>query len=137
MRRLVLDAGPLIALLSKNDRYHTEVTAGFARIPREFGEMLTPLPIVFEVYKFVSREQSIAVAKKALASISASTVIVPVEPDTLETIFALVDRVDDWRGSLEDASLIVIAEKYNAEIWTLDYRDIGRFPHLSLWTPPP
>ncbi len=56
MKRLVLDAGPLIALVSIKDDYHQECKAGFSKLPALFGEVLTPLPVLFEVYKFVLRE---------------------------------------------------------------------------------
>lgn len=59
MKKLVLDAGPLIALVSQQDNYHNEAIRGFTQIPRIFGEMLTPLPILFEVYKFVCRRVNI------------------------------------------------------------------------------
>ncbi|WP_308253980.1 hypothetical protein [Geminocystis sp. GBBB08] len=62
MKRLVLDAGPLIALLSQKDNYHDEAKRGFSQISVAFGEVLTPLPILFEVYKFVSRNESVKIA---------------------------------------------------------------------------
>jgi predicted nucleic acid-binding protein len=135
MRRLVLDAGPLIALLSSQDNYHKEARQGFAQLPKEFGEILTPLPILFEVYKFVAREQSPQVAQKALSVIKEETAIVPLEMETIQTIFDLVIQMTNWQGSLEDASVVVIAQKFNALIWTLDYRDLSWFKNIQLWTP--
>ena len=44
MKRLVLDSGLLIGLLSKKDKYHQEAKQGFSQIPDAFGEVLTPLP---------------------------------------------------------------------------------------------
>ncbi|MEH2282965.1 MAG: hypothetical protein V7K90_16820 [Nostoc sp.] len=68
MKRLVLDAGPLIALVSVQDDYHQECKAGFSKLPALFGEVLTPLPVLFEVYKFVLREQSSRAAMTALGA---------------------------------------------------------------------
>ncbi|MEH2025146.1 hypothetical protein [Nostoc sp.] len=78
MKRLVLDAGPLIALVSVQDDYHQECKGGFSKLPALFGEVLTPLPMLFEVYKFVLREQSSRPAMTALGVISENTVTVPV-----------------------------------------------------------
>ncbi|WLT40531.1 hypothetical protein NON20_25145 (plasmid) [Synechocystis sp. B12] len=75
MKRLVLDAGPVIALFSCKDDYHELAKEGFARLPRDFGEVLIPLPIVFEVYKFVAFNQSFAMAQKMLITLQAKTVI--------------------------------------------------------------
>jgi predicted nucleic acid-binding protein len=41
----------------------------------------------------------------------------------------------NWQGSLEDTLVVILAQKYDAEIWTLDYRDLGYFRQLRFWTP--
>ena len=135
MRRLVLDAGPLIALFSAKDDYHEFCKAGFAQLPTVFGEVLTPLPILFEVYKFVAREQSSHVAQKALSVICDDTLIVPLELKAFQNIYSMVCQMPKWKGSLEDASVVVTAQHYNASVWTLDYRDLRWFKNLHLWTP--
>ena len=135
MERLVLDSGPLIGLLSKKDQYHQEAKRGFSQIPDTFGEVLTPLPILFEVYKFVSRYQSVDAARTLLEIIQAETVIVPLSHADFIAISDLVLTTLNWRGSLEDASVIFTAQDYQAKIWTIDYQDFGFFSNLELWNP--
>ena len=135
MKRLVLDAGPLIALVSKKDNYHSEAKRGFNQIPVNFGEVLTPLPILFEVYKFVSRNESAQVAQKLLSIIHYDTVIIPISETDFATISDLVLQIANWQGTLEDASVILIAQKYQAQVWTLDYKDLGYFSNVQFWTP--
>ncbi|MBE9051728.1 type II toxin-antitoxin system VapC family toxin [Nostocales cyanobacterium LEGE 11386] len=135
MKRLVLDAGPLIALVSVQDDYHQECKAGFSQLPALFGEVLTPLPVLFEVYKFVLREQSSRAAMTALAVISESTVTVPLSMEMFQDIYSMVHQIPDWQGSLEDASVVAVAQLYDATIWTLDYRDLSWFKSLELWLP--
>ncbi len=135
MKRLVLDAGPLIALVSKKDNYHSEAKRGFNQIPVNFGEVLTPLPILFEVYKFVSRNESAQVAQKLLSIIQYDTVIIPISETDFATISDLVLQIANWQGTLEDASVILIAQKYQAQVWTLDYKDLGYFSNVQFWTP--
>jgi predicted nucleic acid-binding protein len=135
MRRLVLDAGPIIALLSAADDRHSECVAGFAKLPTEFGEVLTPLPILFEVYKFVARNGSPEAAQKALAIIVSDTVVVPLDLEAFQNIYSMVCQIPNWQGSLEDASVVAIAMTYNAPVWTLDYRDLSWFKNIELWTP--
>lgn len=135
MKRLVLDAGPLIALVSLKDDYHHECKAGFSKLPALFGEVLTPLPVLFEVYKFVLREQSSRAAVTTLSVISENTVTVPVNMEMFQEIYSMVRQIPDWQGSLEDASVVVVAELYNASVWTLDYRDLSWFKSLELWSP--
>lgn len=57
------------------------------------------------------------------------------EMETMQTTFDLVIQMTNWQGSLEDASVVVIAQKFNALIWTLDYRDLTWFKNIELWTP--
>jgi predicted nucleic acid-binding protein len=135
MRRLVLDAGPLIALFSAKDDYHEVCQVGFAQLPTVFAEVLTPLPILFEVYKFVAREQSSQVAQKALSVICDDTLVVPLEMKAFENIYSMVCQMPEWKGSLEDAAVVVTAQQHNASVWTLDYRDLHWFKSLHLWTP--
>lgn len=135
MERLVLDSGPLIGLLSKKDQYHQEAKRGFSQIPDTFGEVLTPLPILFEVYKFVSRYQSVDAARTLLEIIKAETVVVPLSHADFIAISDLVLTTPNWRGSLEDASVIFTAQDYQAKIWTIDYQDFGFFSNLKFWNP--
>lgn len=127
MKRLVLDAGPLIALVSERDNYHSEAKLGFSQISLLFGEVLTPLPILFEVYKFVSRNESPKIAQKLLSVIQKETVIVTISESDFVSISDLVLNFSHWGGTLEDASVIVIAKKYQGKIWTIDYKDLGFF----------
>lgn len=135
MKRLVLDSGPLIGLLSKKDKYHQEAKRGFSQIPDTFGEVLTPLPILFEVYKFVSRYQSLNSARTLLTIIQTETVIIPLSNSDFTTISDLVLTTPNWQGSLEDASVIFTAQQYQAQIWTIDYQDFGFFNNLEFWNP--
>jgi predicted nucleic acid-binding protein len=135
VRRLVLDTGPLIALFSAQDDYHQVCKAGFAQLPTLFGEVVTPLPVVFEVYKFVARAQSPNTAQKALTVIVEDTLVIPLSMEAFWNVYSLSHQLPQWKGSLEDASVVVTAKHYNASVWTLDYRDLSWFKELELWTP--
>lgn len=135
MKRLVLDSGPLIGLVSRKDKYHQEAKRGFSQIPVIFGEVLTPLPILFEVYKFVSRYQSVNVARTLLKIIQTETVIISLSNLDFTAISDLVLTTPNWKGSLEDASVIFTAQEYQAIIWTIDYQDFGFFNNLQFWNP--
>lgn len=91
--------------------------------------------MLFEVYKFVLRAQSSRAAMTALAVISENTVIVPVNMEMFLEIYSMVNQIQDWQGSLEDASVVAVAQVYGASVWTLDYRDLSWFKSLELWTP--
>ena len=82
----------------------------------------------------MARKQSPSVARKVLSVIKQETVIILLEIETMQTIFDLAMQMTNWQGSLEDASVVVIAQKFNAPIWTIDYRDLSWFKNIQLWT---
>lgn len=135
MKRLLLDAGPVIALFSRKDEYHELAKEGFARLPRDFGEVLIPLPIVFEVYKFVAFNQSFAMAQKMLTTLQAETVIEILSQNDFLEIFDLATQHTDWTVTLEDASVLVVAQRTQSLVWTIDYQDLGFFKNINFWTP--
>jgi len=66
LKQLVLDAGPLIALFSTKDTDHRICKAGFEQLSQSQTILLTPLPIVFEVYKWLLHRTTPAVAQNTL-----------------------------------------------------------------------
>ncbi len=126
--------GPLIALLSRNDDYHELAKKGFARLPEEFGEVLIPLSIVFEVYKFVAFNESFAIAQEMLAMLQAETLIELLSQDDFWEIFNLATQYPDWTGTLEDASVLVVAQRTQSFVWTIDYKDLGFFKNINFWS---
>jgi predicted nucleic acid-binding protein len=135
MERLVLDAGPLIALVSQQDKYHEQAKAGFQRIPMDFGEVITPLPILFEVYKFVSRHESVQAARLLLTLLQEETVIQTIDQADFMEIFEWVTQSVHWQGTLEDASVLVVARQCKGQIWTIDYKDLAYFESVEFWNP--
>jgi predicted nucleic acid-binding protein len=93
------------------------------------------LSIVFEVYKFVFREASAEKVQHLLKILSQETAIIPIDNLLFLDIYNLALHSANWQGSIEDASVVILAQKYKAEIWTLDYRDLGYFKQLRFWTP--
>ncbi|MDM7324204.1 MAG: hypothetical protein P3W93_004270 [Thermus sp.] len=51
----------------------------------------------------------------------------------LEAIRVLLASRPEWRGTLEDASVVLLALRSKAPVWTLNYRDLGVFRELSFW----
>jgi predicted nucleic acid-binding protein len=135
MKRLVLDAGPVITLFSRKDDYHELAKQGFACLPREFGEVILLLSIVFEAYKFVAFNESFKMAQEMLATIEAETVIEILSQNDFLEIFSLATQYPEWTGTLEDASVLVIAQRTQSSIWTIDYQDLGFFKNVNFWTP--
>jgi predicted nucleic acid-binding protein len=131
----MLDAGPLNALLHGADSDHAASVAGFDQLTRAHSIMLAPLPIVFEVYKWLAYETNSTRARSALQQMRDSLQILYPDAAELEDVAALVDDLPGWGGSLEDALVALLGLKMEVPVWTLNYRDLAAFPNLQFWTP--
>jgi predicted nucleic acid-binding protein len=132
--RLILDAGPLYALAAPKDVAHEEARQGFTQLAQENVDLIAPLPIIFEVFKLLCYRDSPQVARAVLMQMMTMT-IVPVGLAETEAIATFLNQIPTWGGSLEDASVILLAQKLKCPVWTLNYRDFGWFQDLELWTP--
>ena len=94
-----------------------------------------PFVILCKVHKLLLQALGERVAREKLAVLEASATVVPLELDALEEAVALVHSLPGWTGTLQDASLVVLARQYECAVWTLDYRDLSRFAELAFWTP--
>ncbi|ETN89368.1 type II toxin-antitoxin system VapC family toxin [Thermus sp. NMX2.A1] len=98
---LVLDAGPLIALFHAADPDHESAVRGFRALAREHSRLITPLPVVYEVYKWLLFEANALIAQQALGRMMEALEILPLRLDDLEAIQILLLGMQGWRGTLE------------------------------------
>jgi predicted nucleic acid-binding protein len=133
--RIVLDAGPLIALLHGRDRDHASARRGFEELTRAGTRLIAPLPIVFEVYKWVLYEAGAPEARVALRRMRESLeAAYPTHAD-LDDVSDVLAAMPSWAGSLEDALVAVVGLRLGAPVWTLNFRDLAAFGSLRFWTP--
>lgn len=135
LKQLVLDAGPLIGLFAANDKDHHVCKAGFEQLSQSRTILLTPLPVIFEVYKWLLYRATPVVAQSTLAVMHESLHIIPLNQIDFHEIYAMVQKLPQWQGSLEDASVVLLAQRYQCPVWTLNYRDFGIFKSLTFWNP--
>jgi predicted nucleic acid-binding protein len=131
---VVLDAGPLIALVHAADQDHATSVAGFRQLAASGARLIAPLPIVFEVYKWVLYNGGSRAAGRALSTLVEATEVVYPSPEEFGGVRELVAALPDWQGTLEDALVALIALQLHVPLWTLNYRDLSAFPRLSFWT---
>lgn len=135
MRRVVLDAGPLISFLSQKDKEHATCTKGFTALHGAGVEIVIPLPIVFEVHKWFLLRSSSALTNRVFPYIQKALVTIYFNEELLHSVVALRNGIDGWGGTLEDASVALIALRGNLPIWTHNYRDFAAIPKLEFWNP--
>ena len=134
--RLVLDAGPLIALLHARDADHEAAVSGFRRLAEARSRLIAPLPIVFEVYKWLVYEAGPEPARRGLARMREALEVVYPGSAELDEVTLVVGTMVGWGGTLEDALVAVTGLKLGVPVWTLNYRDLSAFRNLHFWAPP-
>ena len=56
----------------------------------------------------------------------------PFSESDFEEIQAIAVDFSDWKGSLEDATVVFVAARYSCPVWTYNFRDFSAFPALEL-----
>jgi predicted nucleic acid-binding protein len=135
VRQLVIDAGPLIALFAAKDPDHSACRDGFEQLMHDRVQVLAPIPVMFEVYKWLLYKSSRTIALQALEAMQLSLQGVPLLLSEFAELAALVNALSSWNGSLEDAMVFWLSQRYACPIWTLNYRDFSIFSSLEFWTP--
>ena len=133
--RVVLDAGPLIGAFNARDRFHEESGRGLRLLVDRHARILVPIPVVFEVFKWLAYKVGAASARLALGRMRQNFEIVEVNRVMLAALAEMVDAIPRWPGSLEDAALAFVGGRMDAPVWTFNYRDLRAFPNLQFWTP--
>ncbi len=117
MKNIIVDAGPLIALFDKDDKYHNSVIKFLKKFD---GQLITSWPVITEVTHLLSFNVNVQIdflewlKREAVA-------IINLENIHLERIIQLSKKYSDVPMDLADSSLIVIAELTNiTDIITID-----------------
>lgn len=141
MKPLLLDTGPLVALLDRNDSYHRWVAPRFGSLT---GPLVTSGAVVTEATFFLQNvKDGIACLFEFLAN-PRIHIFDCFKPSKLEAAAVLMHRYADTPMDFADATLVVLAgELETKQVLTLDERGFrtyryGRnaFFHLVLQDDP-
>lgn len=120
MRGVLVDAGPLVALVNRGDSHHRRCVDALKTIR---DPMLTVWPAVTEAL-FLVRDSWPAQA--ALLEMIESRVVelLPLDEDDVPRMTALMGKYRDLPMDLADAALVRVAERERLRhVFTLDQRD--------------
>jgi uncharacterized protein len=125
MRRVLVDTGPLVAILSRSDKHHQRCAEALATLP---APLLSCWPVITEAM-WLLRANPRAV-HKLLASIGDGFVdLLPLAAAEAKAIADVMQRYEDIRPQLADAALVYLAGRENIDtIFTLDRRDFSIYP---------
>jgi hypothetical protein len=117
VKNILVDAGPLIALFDKDDKYHISVVSFLKQFK---GHLITTWPVITEVTHLLSFNINVQIDFLEWLKREAITII-NLENNHLERIIQLSKKYSDVPMDLADSSLIIIAEMTNInEIITID-----------------
>lgn len=122
MKPVLVDTGPLVALIRKSDRDH-------ARCAAYAGELRTPLlttwPVITEAAWLLRANPKEVDALLKLVS-DGYVAVDPLDPAAVEWIRAFYAKYADLGPQLADATLVYLAETLQiSDVFTLDRRDFS------------
>ncbi|MBV8487401.1 MAG: PIN domain-containing protein [Planctomycetaceae bacterium] len=121
-RRVLLDTGPLVALLVAKDVHHRLCVDTLATLP---PPLLTCWPVLTEA-AWLLRKQYRPLDLIAEAQAAGMFDLLPLDSSSLHDIAAIMRRYEDAGIQLADAALAYLAERENIRtVFTLDRRDFS------------
>lgn len=121
---IVVDTGPIVALLNDRDDQHQRCSAFLATHP---GPLLVPTTVFTEVCLLAERRRGTRAELAFLADVRAGlfTLLESTSAD-LDRIIELVDTYSDLPLGAVDASVIALTERLSLPaVATLDHRHFG------------
>ena len=133
MRAVLVDTGPLVALLNRNDDHHEEIVAALRGIR---DPLLTVWPVMVEAMYLLSYSWE---AQKALWEILETGVVQLLDLDETDVpeMKRLMEKYRDLPMDMADASLVHVAAREDIRrVLTLDTRDFSvyRLPRKGSFT---
>ena len=122
MKRVLVDTGPLVAIMSRTDEHHKICLETLRNLP---GPMFSCWPVITEA-AWLLRGEAGAV-QQLLDSISEGLLeFLALQSAEAAQIAKLMDKYKDLRPQLADSALVYLAERDDFDlIFTLDRRDFS------------
>ncbi|HTG34790.1 MAG TPA: PIN domain-containing protein [Thermoanaerobaculia bacterium] len=133
MHAVLVDAGPLIALLDRSDAHHDEVVKALRKIQ---DPLVSVWPVLVEAMYLLSFSWQ---AQKALWEIfeTGTVQLLPLGSDDIPPMKTLMEKYRDLPMDLADAALVRVAEREGLRrVLTLDQKDFNvyRLPRKGRFT---
>ncbi len=121
--KLLIDTGPLVALLNRDEKLHQDCVdflKGFR------GQLLSTEAILTEALYLLGDAWEFQ--KKCFEFVLAAVQLVPVSVNSLKQTMSLMEKYDDVPMDYADATLVVLAQELDVhEIFTLDRRGFSTY----------
>jgi len=123
---VIVDTGPLYALIDRDDRYHAQSVKFFENEPEA---LIVPALVLAEVsylaLKHAGEKAEIAFVRSV---VDGELQTEPITPEDLARSLEILEKYQDNRFGLVDASVMACAERLNVRrVATLDRRHFSAF----------
>lgn len=119
---VLVDAGPLVALITKSDEHHVVCCGVFDELS---GPAYTRWPVITEAV-WLLRKSTVAVDALLRYLESGAVQILELDPGAIMRIREIMDRYATLRLQLADAALLHLSEREGIDtVFTVDRRDFS------------
>lgn len=133
MKAVLVDTGPLYALVDPDDQYHRRSHSELEKLLDTGATLSIIFPVLFEAHTLVMRRLGIRFSHRWLGEILTGSGLL--NPERLDHLQAceLITRYDDQPITLVDGLLAILATKLALEVWSYDHHfDVMQVP---VWRP--
>jgi uncharacterized protein len=124
IRHVLLDTGPLVALLARDDAFHQDCTEQLRLIA---APLITTWPVLVEA-DWLLRKHPIAIQQMFHWVNSGFIQVLPLGDESVIWIMSFLRKYQRLRPQLADASLVFLAEQQDIEtVFTLDRSDFSAY----------
>ncbi len=122
VRRVLVDTGPLVAILSRTDHHHEACVQALRTMP---APLFSCWPVITEAVWLLRTYPS--AVQQLLRSIGSGFVeLLPLEGQESKFIADVMKKYSDLRPQVADAALVYLADREGIDtIFTLDQRDFS------------
>ena len=122
MRRVLVDTGPIVAILSRRDQYHRTCVEALREL---LGPLFTCWPVITEAAWLLRRDSNSV--QQLLNSLDTGFLeLLPLITDDAKPIAAILKKYRDIEIQLADAALVHLAGRDGLDtVFTLDKKDFS------------
>ena len=117
---ILVDTGPLYALVDRRDQYHEMAVATQTTIAQSNTQVILPYPILCESYTLILYRFGNKTASKWLQQINECVGLINPTVNDYIDVKPLLEKYSDQRISYFDALLAVLSQKLWLPVWTFD-----------------
>lgn len=121
---ILIDAGPLVALLHRDDQDHARCVAALRKVHTVLTTTWPPLTEAMYLLSFSAQAQDALLEMVERGALR----VLPIDESDIPRVRVLIQKYQDLPMDLADATLVRMAEREGIqEVFTLDHRDFTTY----------